>query len=150
MATGTLLRYTGLKIIKFLIIALFVYTAISKIRDFEIFRVRLDQSPMLEGFGDLLAIIIPAALLAIAILLLLERSQKLGLYASLGLMSLFTAYIAIVLSFFSSSLPCSCNGVFEGMSWKQHLWFNIGFIVLVTIRILLDKSDEKVLQLQPP
>lgn len=150
MATGTLLRYTGLKIIKFLIIALFVYTAITKIRDFEIFRLRLGQSPMLEGLGNLLAIVIPLAFLATAILLLLERSQKLGLYASLGLMSLFTAYIAIVLYFFSSSLPCTCSGVFEGMTWTQHLWFNIGIIVLVTIGILLDKADARILQLQPP
>lgn len=150
MTTRTLLRATGLKIIKFLLIALFVYTAITKVRSFEIFRVRLGQSPMLEGLGDLLAIVIPVALLATAILLLLERSQKLGLNVALGLMSLFTAYIAIVLAFFSSSLPCTCSGVFEGMSWVQHLWFNIGFIVLAIIGVLMDKSDEKILQLQPP
>lgn len=133
----------GRNTIFFIFILLFVYTGIMKIRDYEIFRIRLDQSPMLEGLGDLLAILIPTALLLSAILLLIDRTRKAGMYSVLGLMILFTGYIAIVLGFFPSSLPCSCNGVLESMTWTQHLWFNIGFLVLAGIGVALNRIDSK-------
>lgn len=133
----------GRNTIFFTFILLFVYTGIMKIRDYEIFRIRLDQSPMLEGFGDLLAILIPAALLISALLLLTERTRKAGMYSALGLMILFTGYIALVLGFFPASLPCSCNGVLESMTWTQHLWFNIGFLVLAGIGVVLNRIDSK-------
>lgn len=135
-------KHTSLtsKIIGIIFIVLFVYTASTKIRDFEIFQLRLSQSPLIEGAGDWVAVGIIVALLVTSGLLMFQRSRKAGLIATLGLMVVFTTYIAVVLGFFSSTLPCSCNGVFESMTWNQHLWFNIGFLVLAVIGVLSAKE----------
>jgi hypothetical protein len=52
-----------------------------------------------------------------------------GLYASFFLMSLFTAYLMIMLNV-SYYVPCSCGGVLEKLSWNQHIVFNVFFIVI--------------------
>lgn len=128
------------KIISIIFIVLFVYTASTKIRDFEIFRLRLDQSPLIEGAGDWVATGIIVALLVTSGLLMFKRSRKAGLIAALGLMVAFTTYIAVVLGFFSSTLPCSCNGVFESLTWNQHLWFNVGITGLAITGVILHRK----------
>lgn len=140
-------KYTSITsgIISILFIVLFVYAAITKIRDYEIFKVRLDQSPLLEGMGKLGAVIIPIALLFVAILLLFERTRRVGLKYALALMLMFTIYIGVVLLFFSEFLPCSCNGVFEFLDWKQHLWFNLFFTTLAGLGVFLS-GRSKTLQ----
>jgi hypothetical protein len=59
-----------------------------------------------------------------------------ALYASLTLMTIFTAYIIAILQF-SYTIPCSCGGVLSKLSWQTHLVFNIGFMVLAAAGILL-------------
>lgn len=143
-------RESVVRIISTLLLVLFVYAAITKIRDYEIFKVRLDQSPMLQGMGDWWAVIIPVALLSVAVLLLFERTRKIGLKYALGLMVAFTIYIGVVLLFFSEFLPCSCNGVFEFFNWKQHLWFNLFFTALAGLGVFLsgrNNSSENKLDL---
>src|SRR5690625_3083728 len=93
-------RELAVTFISIVLIVLFVYAAITKIRDFEIFNVRLNQSPMLEGMGEWWAVIIPVVLLFIAILLLFERTRSVGLKYALALMLMFTIYIGVVLLFF--------------------------------------------------
>jgi hypothetical protein len=45
----------------------------------------------------------------------------------------------------SANLPCSCGGVIQQLSWKQHIVFNISFIVLgiAGIYFQLRISNEK-------
>ena len=42
----------------------------------------------------------------------------------------------IILNFIPD-IPCSCGGVLEKMSWNEHLIFNIAFVVLGLVAILL-------------
>ena len=50
-------------------------------------------------------------------------------------MSMFTAYIYILLNY-SSFVPCSCGGILESLTWKEHMLFNIGFMAAAVIGIL--------------
>src|SRR5690625_1700669 len=75
MKTHQFNREVVVTIISILLSVLFIYTAIMKIREYGIFKVRLDQSPMLEGMGEWLAVLIPVALLSVALLLLMERTR---------------------------------------------------------------------------
>jgi hypothetical protein len=63
----------------------------------------------------------------------------LGIYGAFGLMLIFTFYIAYMIGF-AAQLPCSCGGVLKEMSWKQHLFFNIGFTLLSLAGILLQRK----------
>ncbi len=55
-------------------------------------------------------------------------------------MVMFTAYIVLITRF-SDYVPCSCGGVLEKLSWDQHLVFNIGFVVLGFMAIVIYPKD---------
>ena len=123
-------------VVSYLFILLFLYAGVSKLLDFENFSYQLAQSPLLGAFASQIAWMVPAVELLIALLLMAKRFRVVALYASFALMCTFTAYIFITLNF-SDFVPCSCGGVLETMSWKQHLIFNLFFIVLAGLTILL-------------
>lgn len=130
------------QIIRFVFILLFTYAAISKLMDFEVFRIGLSQAPLIEGKANWVAIGITAAALFIVGLLFFKNSSLWGLYGALAIMVLFTAYIAWALTF-SPSLPCTCNGLLD-LDWKEHLLFNICFLGLVVAGIILEKKERTV------
>lgn len=128
--------------VSFLFILLFVYAAVSKLLIYEHFQVQLEQSPYLNAFADLLAWGIPAIELLVASLFFLPKLKLIGLWSSFTLMVIFTTYIIIVLNF-SNSIPCSCGGVIESLSWNQHLIFNTGFIVVAALGLLLVTTNKE-------
>lgn len=125
----------------YLFVLLFVYAAVSKLYEFSSFRAQLGQSPLISAYTGGVSIFIPAAELVTALFLILPRLRFYGLAASLVLMTLFTAYIMIILNF-SSFVPCSCGGILEKMGWEEHLAFNIFFLLLAVIAIVLSKQPE--------
>ena len=122
-------------IIAGLFILLFIYAAASKWLDYEKFLVELGKSPVLSPFAQLTAWLIPSMEILISLLLVLERTRHLALYASFTLMVIFSAYIITILHF-STYIPCSCGGILEKMGWGQHFWFNMSFVVLGVIGVL--------------
>lgn len=118
-----------------LYILLFIYAAVSKIGDTEKFKSQLAQSPILSPFAIVIAYLVPILEILIS-LLFLSRFKLLSFYASFGLMSIFTVYI-IVITQLSEYVPCSCGGILEDFSWNQHLIFNIVFLLLAILAILL-------------
>lgn len=128
--------HSAVKIISFLFVLLFIYAATSKLLDFENFTVQLAQSPLLSAYAAIVAWSVPVLEISVAILLVLPRFRKIGLYMSFFMMVLFTTYIYIILTY-ADFVPCSCGGVLEQMSWQQHLIFNVVFIFLAVGAILL-------------
>lgn len=131
-----MLRKAVLETISLLFILLFVYTAVSKLLDYEDFRAVIGQSPLLTRFAPILAIAVPAAEIVIALLLVIPRYRRSGLYASFAMMMLFTTYIVVLVTL-SEKIPCSCGGVISRMTWKQHLYFNIFFVLLALLGMWL-------------
>lgn len=125
-----------LDIIWLLYVLLFVYAAVSKLLDFENFRVQLGQSPLLSAFAGLIAWIVPVLELLIALLIVLKKWRLIGLFAAFSLMIMFTAYIYIILNY-SSFVPCSCGGILEKLGWTEHFIFNLVFIILAAAGILI-------------
>lgn len=129
-------KKTLLDIICYAFFILFLYAAFSKLFDYEKSELQMSKSPIITDFAFILVWLVPAIEIIIAITLLIPRTMMLALYASLGLMSLFTAYIVAIL-YFTDTIPCSCGGVLEKMSWDEHLVFNLFFIALAITAILL-------------
>lgn len=119
-----------------LLILLFVYTAVSKLLDFSTFRMQLGKSPFITGFAGVISYGLPILELVIAGLLLFKKTKMIGLYSSLLIMSMFTAYIYAMLNY-SYYIPCSCGGVLASMTWGVHFWFNILFVVFAALGIFL-------------
>lgn len=124
------------EIISLLYILLFVYAGVSKLLDYNNFRIQLGQSPILSPFADWVSILVPSMEFIIAVLLIFKRSRKIGLFSSFTLMILFSFYIYIILNY-SAFIPCSCGGILEKMSWKQHLIFNLSFTILAGLAFIL-------------
>lgn len=127
-----------------LYVLLFVYAAVGKLLDYENFRVQLGQSPLISSFAGWLSWTLPLSELLTALLLLIHETRIYGLYLSYFLRVLFTTYIFIILNY-SASIPCSCGGVLEQMGWQEHLWFNVFFIVLAVVGIILLQRKAKLL-----
>jgi uncharacterized membrane protein YphA (DoxX/SURF4 family) len=123
------------EIICLFFILLFVYAAVSKLLDFENFQLQLGQSPLLSAFAWWISWSVPIIEILVSILLSIPKFRKFGLFAALGLMTMFTVYIFIILHF-SSFVPCSCGGILEKMSWNTHLIFNV-FCILCAVTALV-------------
>lgn len=142
--TNKRLRKITIEIIYFLYILLFVYAAISKMLDFENFKAQIGQSPLLSPFADFISVFVIAAEIIISILLGIPKTKYFALWFATALMSMFTAYIIIILNY-SSFIPCSCGGILEKLGWRDHLIFNVVFLLMAAFAIRLQCNDNRVL-----
>ena len=132
---------TSIKIICALLVFLFAYAAISKLLDYSTFRVQLSQSPYITRFANAIAWVLPVVELTLAVSFAFSSLRLYALYAALFLLSLFTAYLVAMLNF-SYYIPCSCGGLLSSLSWKQHIVFNIVFIILSLTGIRLYVTEK--------
>lgn len=145
MKTYLQLKSSIVYTISLLYVLLFIYAAVSKILDFENFRVQLGQSPLLSAYAGYVSVLVPTIELVICCFLLIPKTRILGLFSAYALMVMFTAYIYIILNF-SSFVPCSCGGILEDMSWNQHMLFNLAFILLSVIAVLLSEPCRRTIK----
>ena len=130
---------TIVDIIAVLFTILFLYTGISKLSDYSIFKEQIATSSLLSPIAGIISIIVPWTEFLVVVLLIVPRWRLNGLIACLILMIAFTGYIIAIL-LFNKHIPCSCGGILEQLSWKAHLYFNSAFTILALIGILLEKK----------
>lgn len=126
--------------ITYLLILLFSYAALSKLCDYNNFHVQLLQSPITTAYAGMISWVLPAGELLIVLALILPATRLTGLYASLFLLSLFSAYIYAVLHY-SFYIPCNCGGILGHMKLSTHFWFNMAFLVITIAGILLQETS---------
>lgn len=134
-------RKLAVQTISCLYILLFVYASASKWLDFENFRVQLAQSPLLSAYAGWVAPAVIIVELLIVLLLCFKTTRLAGLYFSHFLMVAFTVYIYLILNY-SDFIPCSCGGILEDLGWTEHLVFNIAFVVLAILAIILEEKHK--------
>lgn len=132
-------KETATEILSSLLILLFTYAALSKLINHEIFQVQLREFPVLNIFPTVFSWLIPISEIFAILLLFIPKLRLYGLYAALLLLTGFTIFL-ILMTGFDKNLPCSCGGVISTLSWKQHILFNLFFIVLSVIGIKLQRE----------
>jgi hypothetical protein len=132
-----------------LLLLLFLYTSLSKLVDHETFKNVLSASPLLKPVAGIVAWLLPVTELGIVVLLFVPFLRIKGFYASFILISLFTLYLIYMIAF-TPNLPCNCGGVLKLLSWQQHVFFNLFFILLSLTGILLFKRTKKKRNNYPP
>lgn len=135
-------RKVAIEIICFLFIVLFFYAAATKLINYNGFVGQIAKSPLLTNNAEWIAWLIPVIEIAITIMLAVPATRLPGLFASFGLMTMFTLYIIVILSF-SKELPCSCGGILNTLDWKDHLILNIFFVLLAMLGIKLLAEEQK-------
>ncbi len=142
MLTVMNIRSVIVELICFLFIGLFMYAALSKLLDNEKFTVQILQSPLLAPFAFWITWMIPGVEILCSIFLMIYRLRLIALYAALTLMvtfySLHSGYFI-----FSDKIPCSCGGILESLGWREHLVFNVTFVLLSVLAIYLVDSSSK-------
>ena len=124
------------EVICMLFVLLFVYAAISKVLDFENFQIQLAQSPLLSAYAGFVSWGVIIFELLVFLMLVFPKYRIIGLYCSFVLMVMFSMYIYIILHY-SPYVPCTCGGILEKMNWREHFVFNIFFIIIGLLAILI-------------
>ncbi|MUV04612.1 hypothetical protein GN157_12920 [Flavobacterium rakeshii] len=138
------MRFTDLlskyifSVISYFYILLFSYAAVSKLLDFENFRIQLGQSPLVSAHAGVLSFAVPIAELLIAGGLIFKHTRFISFLMGYLLMVMFSSYIYFILHY-SSFVPCSCGGILEKMGWQEHLAFNIIVTLLGGIAIVTER-----------
>lgn len=138
-------KSTIVEIISVLFIILFLYTGISKLMEYGVFKEQIADSPILQPIALVIAWGLPLTEFLVTILLIIPRWRLKGLYASLILMIAFTLYIGAIMTF-NKELPCSCGGIISELSWQGHLVFNSIFILLAMAGLLLERKIRKTIK----
>lgn len=131
-----------------LLALLFLYTGVAKLYGFSQFVYDMHNQPFPHWMADLLSSYLPYFEIAIAVILYIPAfritktfripsTRLIGLYISAIFMLAFTIYTALVLFHHYTRVPCSCGGVIRGLSWIQHLFFNLLFLALAITGIWL-------------
>ncbi|HWK08121.1 MAG TPA: MauE/DoxX family redox-associated membrane protein [Puia sp.] len=131
------------EITAYFFIILFLYSGISKLMDYTLFKEQIASSPILVPVAPLIAWLLPMTEVIVSILLFIPSWRSKGLKASFGLMTIFTVYILAILTL-DDHLPCSCGGIIELMTWKQHLVFNILCTSFSLWGIVLSKQSQRM------
>lgn len=132
-------KTTTIELIVALYVVLFLYTGISKVMEYDVFREQMKESRFLEPMASLVARGLPIVEFLLVMMLVVPRWRLKGFYASTGLMIAFTLYIIALMSF-NDQLPCSCGGVLAALSWGLHIVFNSVFIILGIVGVMLERK----------
>lgn len=138
---GNKLLMCTVEFISALLILLFVYSALSKITAHDSFVFALQQSALVQQFSRMVSITVPAVEIIASLLIFVPRWRQTGLLFAALLMTAFSLYIGYMLAY-TSHLPCSCGGVLSQMTWRQHLIFNIAFMLLAFLGWAMEKRNK--------
>lgn len=113
-----------------------VYASITKLLDYDTYWRQVMHYIQNNVWAKGIAIVLPILQFLTAIGLVFRQSRIMALLISLVMLLFFTGLI-IYLLYFAAVTPCSCNGIVSGFSWKQHLLFNIVFLLINITGIVL-------------
>src|SRR5258708_39663022 len=122
-------------------VTLFVYTGVVKLMDVHTVETELVSSSLVGAFAGVIAWVLPIGELLLALLLFVPRWRLWGMYLTVLLMTAFTGYV-ITLLFIDEGLSCSCGGIIEALTPKEHLLFNLSCVILSIVAILVLRRQE--------
>lgn len=112
----------------------FLYTAQSKLFNYNRYVHQMEIQPLPLWLTSILPWLLPTIEILITLLLIVGifsiEIQKYALLASAALLSAFTVYVGLVLFKVFAWTPCSCGGVLDSLTWGQHMVFNLSLIAL--------------------
>jgi thiol-disulfide isomerase/thioredoxin len=132
-------------IITYFFILLFIYTGIAKLAEVHLFKEQLVSSPFLGSLAGIITWGLPIGEILLAIALFIPALRLKALYVTLGLMALFTIYVVAIL-FMDDQLSCSCGGIIEELSPKQHILFNTACVILSAVAIAVTRRQQPTIR----
>jgi thiol-disulfide isomerase/thioredoxin len=122
-------------------ILLFTYTGIIKLMEIHLFKEQLVSSPFIGALSGIIAWGLPITELLLVIGLIIPFSRLKAFYATLALMGFFALYVIVIL-FIDKDLTCSCGGIIEQLSPRQHILFNSACVALAWLAIRISRRQQ--------
>lgn len=117
-------------IIIFVDFTIYFFSGVDKSLNFEKFVIQFARSPFAPSvFLIEFSILIIIIEIILCIMLFIDKLNKWALFGFFILSFLFTTYIFLML-IYSPQLPCSCGGLVDFLSWKQHLILNLFLTIM--------------------
>lgn len=126
--------------ITYFFILLFLYTGVSKLMEIQRFSQELTSSPLVGPMAGIITWSVPIVEILLAVALFIPIFRLKALYATMALMSIFTVYVFILL-LIDGHLSCSCGGIIEELSPKQHAIFNSSCVLLCAAAIVMARRE---------
>lgn len=102
----------------------------------------LTTFPLIGNYAKFFSCAIPGTEYLICSLLISHKTNRTGLQLFSGVMIIFTLYI-MYLFIRGGDLPCLCGGLFERLTWRQHIGANIMLICLAQTGLLFHNYQGK-------
>ncbi len=131
-------KETMLHLISGLIASLFFYASFSKLLDYDKSQWEMRNQIFPPAMAWVLTWAIPLTEIVLMVTLLFPKTRRKALWGSLVLLTIFTLYIAIVMTGVFGRIPCSCGGILKNMSYGTHLIFNLFFIAISLIGLAIE------------
>lgn len=132
-----LLRFCFVMLWLFFIV-LWLYAGTIKLIDHKFFVHQLEMSPLFAPVAVLVSYTFPVIEFATTLLLIFNRTIRIGLYMTLLLFASLSLYI-IYLFILAPKVPCACGGIIEKLNWMGHLILNISGVASAVISIQLNR-----------
>jgi thiol-disulfide isomerase/thioredoxin len=132
-------------IIAYFFIFLFLYTGAMKLTEIQTFKQQLSSSPLMSSVAGIITWALPIGEILLATALFIPKTRLKAMYVSAGLMTLFTIYVITIL-FMDNEITCSCGGIIEELTPKQHVAFNSACVILALIGILTLRKQQPTRQ----
>lgn len=136
-------KYRIIQGIRYLCLFLFVYTAYAKIVDHTRFQHGLTRVHLIHAYSGIISVSVPVVEIIVSLLLIFPKTAKVGFWMFIVTMAAFTIYI-ISAMIWEPKLPCHCGGAIEKLTWMQHVWFNLVFILLAAFALRLLKLSKSL------
>ncbi len=127
-----------------LLLLMWVYTVLSKLLNPTETKAQMTNQLFPLWMANSLFYIIPILEGSIILLLLFKSTRIAGYWGSALLLLVFTAYISLVKLSYFGRIPCSCGGIISGLSWTQHLLFNILFLTLSLLGLSFTIKERRI------
>ncbi|QEM03720.1 hypothetical protein DIU31_009420 [Mucilaginibacter rubeus] len=132
------------ELIVLLLALLFLYTAFSKLIDMRHWIRAIHNQVFPKSVDPFLVVLVPIVEIVVGVALLIPKWRRFGFTGSMILLSGFSIYILLGILHAFKRVPCGCAGVFQAMSWPVHLVFNVVFLSLTIIGLILNRKADHI------
>lgn len=127
-----------------MLIFVLTYTAVSKAFNFPHFSRAMLSQPIPKPWATALTYAIPILELIAVIKILLPSLRIIGLRLTAGLMTAFTLYVLYIKITGLHNTTCPCGGLFESLTWNQHLIVNLLLMILSYWTLYINKVQQRI------
>src|SRR5690554_2617210 len=126
-----------------LLVMMFLYAGLVKVLNFPKFIFDMNNQPFPNDLTPFLITAVLGSEFVTVVLLLFGKTRFKGFYLSAIVLTLFTLYITMIQLGMFAYVPCSCGGVIENFTWWQHFFFNVAFLVISVVGIVLERKNHR-------